>query len=132
MTRNLKRFSEADIEQIRLLASWNHSADAIGKVLGRDPLSIRKKCCALGIKLRKPRPDSRRIKLSPCAWSGLSAEARLRNTSPGRLARQLLEIVVRDKLFLAVIDPPPAMRHPIVIQCKADPRLAALGSARPA
>lgn len=105
----LRRFSADEIAAITMLASWGHSGDAIAKRLGRDALAIRKKCCALGVRLRKPSAASRRIKLSPLTWDGLLIEAALRNTSPGRLARQILEIVVRDKLFLAVIDPPPKM-----------------------
>jgi hypothetical protein len=67
----LERFSPDEIAKIKTLASWGHSGDAIAKVIGRDPLSIRKKCCAPGIRLRKASAASRRIKLPIPIWRAL-------------------------------------------------------------
>jgi hypothetical protein len=102
----MRRFTPAEIEKLRELASWGHSGDAIARSLNRDPLSIRKKCCALGIRLRKPSPDHRRIKLSPAAWRALEVEADRLGTSPGRLARLCIEAAARDHLVTAIIDAP--------------------------
>jgi hypothetical protein len=120
-----RRFTPADLERIRELASWGHSGDSIAKALGRDPLSIRKKCCALGIRLRKPSPDHRRIRLSTDAWGALEVEATRLGCSASRLARLCIEAVCRDGLFAAVIDAPVPRRRKMT---PAAPEIPALPS----
>src|SRR5258707_1388539 len=109
----MRRFTPAEITKLKELAAWGHDASSIGRQLGnRTPQSIRVKAVELGIKLRPVSADCRRIKLSAEAWDGLQTEARARGvSSPGRLARQLLEIIVRDRLYAAIIDPPPPPRR---------------------
>jgi hypothetical protein len=52
----------------------------------------------------------RRIKLSLQAWRVLQTEADRLGTSAGRLARLVVEVVARDRLFSAVIDAPVPQR----------------------
>jgi hypothetical protein len=100
----LRRFSDDEIEKLKFMASFGHDGKSIGRALNRSPESIRVKCVAYGIRLRPPKMDHRRIKLSVQAWRALQAEADRLGTSAGRLARLVIETVARDKLFGAVID----------------------------
>ena len=105
----VRRFKPDEIEKLKLMADFGHDGKSIARTLDRTPQAIRVKCVELGIRLRKPSPDSRRIRVSPDAWRGLGVEAARRSMSPGRLARLVIETVVKDRLIDAVIDAPP---HP--------------------
>jgi hypothetical protein len=121
----VKRFSPADIERIRFMADFGHSGVSIARSLNRSPQAIRVKCCELGISLRPPSADSRRFKLSPQCWHELQRVAAQRGAKPGRLARQLVELAVKDKLVDAIIDAePPKQRQ--MVKPPPDPLLAAL------
>lgn len=52
------------------------------------------------------------IALPPSALSALRGHAALMGCPPERLAAKLLEIIVRDQLVEAVIDPQPRKRAP--------------------
>ncbi len=112
----MRRFTPAEIEKLKLMASWGHDGKSIGRALDRTPQAIRVKCVELGIALRVPSANCRRVKISPETWEGLCAEAAQLGTSPGRLARQLVEVVVRDRLYAAVIDPPLATRRTTTVK----------------
>ena len=65
---------------------------------------MRVKAVELGIRLRPPSVDCRRVNLPETTWLGLKAVADRYGITVARLARLLIEIVVRDRLFDAVID----------------------------
>ena len=126
----MRRFTVEEIEKMRLMASVGHSGKAIGNALGRTPQSVRVKACELGIRLRRPSLEARRFKVPRSTWLALQDEAAKLNTSPGRLARQLLEVVVRDGLVNAVIDPAPLT--PRATATRPDVKWAAALAARAA
>ena len=104
----LRRFSPADIETLKFMASFGHDGKSIARSLGRTPQSVRVKAVEIGVSLRPPKMDHRRIKLSVQAWRALQTEADRLGTSAARLARLVVETVARDRLFSAVIDAPVA------------------------
>jgi hypothetical protein len=106
-----RRFTPADIERIRELAMWGHSGDGIAKALNRDPLSIRKKCCALGIRLRKPSAHGRRFKISREAWRKYQIKGEQLGASPSRLVRLVAEKAA--DIIDAVIDAPVPRRRKV-------------------
>ena len=103
---SLRRFSPADIEKLKFMASFGHDGKSIARALDRTPQSVRVKAVEIGVRLRPPKMEHRRIKLSVQAWRALQTEADRLGTSAGRLARLVVETVARDRLFSAVIDAP--------------------------
>src|SRR6516162_2384634 len=103
---SLRRFSPADIEKLKFMASFGHDGKSIARALDRTPQAVRVKAVEIGVSLRPPKMDHRRIKLSVQAWRALQTEADRLGTSAGRLARLVIETVARDRLFSAVIDAP--------------------------
>jgi hypothetical protein len=105
---SLLRFSPADIEKLKFMASFGHDGKSIARALDRTPQAVRVKAVEIGVQLRPPKMHHRRIKLSLQAWCALQTEADRLGTSAGRLARLIIETVARDRLFSAVIDAPTA------------------------
>ena len=105
---SLRRFSPADIEKLKFMASFGHDGKSIARALDRTPQAVRVKAVEIGVRLRPPKMEHRRIKLSVQAWRALQTEADRLGTSAGRLARLVIETVARDRLFSAVIDAPTA------------------------
>jgi hypothetical protein len=103
---SLRRFSPADIEKLKFMASFGHDGKTIARALDRTPRSVRVKVVEIGVRLRPPKMHHRRIKLSLQAWHALQTEADRLGTSAAQLARLVVETVVRDRLFSAVIDAP--------------------------
>jgi hypothetical protein len=66
---------------------------AIGAALNRTPQTIRVKAIELGIRLRPPSLDTRRIKLTFGTWAVLEGEARRFNMRPSKLARLVVEVL---------------------------------------
>lgn len=101
-------FSRDDIIKLRFYAGEGLPGTAIAKLLGRTPLSIRVKACSLGIPLRPKRRklDRLRIMIEPAIAARLDHHARMRGMNVPTLCRFLLNIVVNDNLFAAVIDTP--------------------------
>ncbi len=108
----MRRFTADDIAKLRLMAQCGHSGTGIARALNRTPQSVRVKACELGIRLRPPSIQHRRIKVPLETFQCLKAEALRLGTSPGRLARLLIETIVRDSLIHAVIDSPPPKPRP--------------------
>jgi len=109
----LRRFSESDIGTLRQMAERGHDGKSIALALGRTAQSVRVKAVELGIALRPPSLDTRRIKLKAGTWTVLESEARRFNTTPSRLARLIIETVVADDLVDAVLDGlPRSLRRP--------------------
>jgi hypothetical protein len=101
-------YSKDQIELIKLMHRNGHGGNSITRTLGVTPHSLRWKCQDLGIRLRKPRADDRLyVNLDAKTLVGLRAAADERNITPGGLVRQLVEQIVRDNIFSAVIDAPP-------------------------
>ena len=104
----MRRFTEAEIEKLRLMAECGHDGPTIARVLGRTPQAVRVKCVELGIRLRRPRADQEvRFEADFETVAGLRAAAAAKGTSVPRLARLLLETIVRDNLFDAIVDDQP-------------------------
>jgi hypothetical protein len=71
------------------------------------------KAVELGIALRPPSLDTRRIKLKFGTWAVLEGEARRFNMRPSKLARLIVETVIADDLLDAVLDGLPcSLRRP--------------------
>lgn len=109
----VRRFSKVELEKLKLMSEVGHDGKSIARALNRTPQAIRVKCVELGIRLRPPSMQHRRVKLPLQTWVALRAAAAARGTSPLRLARLLIEIIVKDDLFEAVIDPLPPPRGAI-------------------
>jgi hypothetical protein len=122
----LRRFSESDVATLRAMAERGSDDRAIGAVLNRTPQAIRTKAVELGVRLRPPSLDGRRIKLKAGTWAVLEAEGRRFKMQPSKLARLIIETVVADDLLDAVIDPPRSLRRPM----KRDPKWAGRLAAR--
>jgi hypothetical protein len=118
----VRRFTAAELERLRLMADFGHDGKSIARALGRTPQAIRVKCVELGIRLRRPSVEHRRVKLPLQTWQGLRAAATARGTTVAGLARLLIEIIVRDNLFSAVVDAPPPLRR--ATPSKPDPKWA--------
>jgi hypothetical protein len=111
----LRRFTPADIETIRLMASCGYLATAIAAKLGREPLAVRTKMVALGLPLRrrgKPKNGSR-FMIPDRLWTEISVAAAKRNVKPTKLCHLALEAIARDKMWDAVIDAPLPKRKPV-------------------
>ena len=102
----MRRFSDDEIEKLKFMASFGHDGKSIARALDRTPQAVRVKAVEVGVSLRPPKMDHRRIKLSVQAWRALQTEADRLGTSAGRLARLVIETVARDDLVSAVIDAP--------------------------
>ena len=102
----MRRFSPDEIEKLKYMASFGHDGKSIARALNRSPQSIRVKAVEIGVSLRPPKMEHRRIKLSLPARRALQTEADRLGTSAGRLARLIVETVARDKLIGAVLDVP--------------------------
>ena len=125
----MRRFTPAEIEKLRLRADFGHNGKSIARALDRPPQAIRVKCVELGIKLRPASIEHRRVKLPLETWATFRGAAEARGTTVARLAKLLIETIVRDDLFDAVIDPPPPKPRPMTLQRKVDPLAARLGGA---
>src|SRR6516162_11674129 len=86
---SLRRFSPADIEKLKFMASFGHDGKSIARALDRTPQSVRVKAVEIGVRLRPPKMHHRRVKLSLQAWRALQTEADRLGTSAGRLARSI-------------------------------------------
>jgi hypothetical protein len=107
----MHRFTPYEIDHIRLMASVGHAGTAIAKSLDRSPQSVRVKCVELGISLRPMKARAEvRTPVEDEVWQKLKIAAKERATSVPKLVRMLLRIIVRDRLFEAVIDPPTISR----------------------
>jgi hypothetical protein len=104
----MKRFTDHEIETLRLMQSSGYPATAIAEKLGRDPLSVRVKMVALGLPLRrrgKPRYGSRFL-IPAALWEAVSAAAWARNMKPTKLCHMALAAISRRNLWDTLIDEP--------------------------
>ena len=110
-------FTPAAIETIRDLASQGKSASEIADVIGSTAASVRTRCCQLKIKLgRRGRPSllvpqSRHIpvqrpvfRVRPAVYAALNRKAFHMQKSVVELVQMLLEVIVSDDLYEAVLD----------------------------
>src|SRR5271170_4097845 len=122
-------FTLAAIETIRKMADQGKTASEIADVIGSTAGSVRVNCSQLKIKLtRRGRPSVQRNKpnhiqgqrlilyVRPAAYSALNRKAAHMQKSPVDLAGFLLETIINDDLFEAVLDdgdsnPQPRVRH---------------------
>ena len=95
------------------MASWGHDGKSIAGSLDRTPAAIRVKCCELGIKLKPQSVGSRHVRLPVPVWEKLKAAAAAYNMTVVKLNALLIETIVRDDLFNAVLDVPPVRTKPI-------------------
>lgn len=121
----LRRFSPDDIATLKTMAARGHDGRTIALALGLPAEAIRTKAVALGVSLRPPSLDTRRVKFSPDVWAALEQWARRLHTRPSRLARIVVETCVNDDLLGAVLDLPRSLRRPANRDPKWAGRLAA-------
>jgi hypothetical protein len=101
----MNRFSEADIEKLRWMAELGHSGTSIARALDRTPQAVRVKTVVLGIRLRPNRkPQALRFKVPDELVGHLHAAGSRRGMKASALARLILQMVVKDKLYDAVLD----------------------------
>jgi hypothetical protein len=104
-------YSPKQVELIRLMHRNGHGGNSIARALNVTPQSLRWKCIDLGIKLRKPRVDNRvYVSINAHTMERLRAAADEHGMTPNGLVRQLVEQIVRDNLYSAVIDAPATPR----------------------
>jgi hypothetical protein len=103
----MRRFTPGDIEKLKLMASCGHDGRSIARALGREPLAIRKKAVAMGLSLRKPSTEFRRVRLPLPVWQALAEHAAAQNTTVQKVAALLLSTIAKDKLYAAVLDDEP-------------------------
>jgi len=105
------------IEIIRRLAGEGKSAADIASVIGSTAGSVRVKCCRLKIKLagrgrpRSPRTQPRQIEerklvvyLRAADYAALTRKAAHMQKSAAELSGKLLEAIVSDGIYQAVLD----------------------------
>ena len=115
--RRSHRFTPAAIEIVRRLAADGKSASEIADAIGSTAASVRVRCCQLKIKLahgacvdtphtqQQPfQEQSLTIRMYPEFYAGLEQEAARMGKSAAELARILLEAIVSDGIYAAVLD----------------------------
>jgi hypothetical protein len=112
------KFTPAAIAESRCLVDEGLRPAQIAQRLGYNLNSLRVRCSQLGIRLRPPRPPVRLghpnrpalevgqelpVYLSAHATDRLRQRASLNGTTDAELASELLQVIVRDNLFEAVL-----------------------------
>jgi hypothetical protein len=99
------RFTPREVDVLRTAVAEGMTGNEIADMLLRSPLSMRVKCCALGLKLRREKGEHElRFQLTKKTHARLKEIAKARGTSPSRFARLLVEVCVRDGLLLPIAD----------------------------
>jgi hypothetical protein len=99
------RYTARDIDQLRIAVAEGLTGNECAAMLQRSPLSIRAKCCALGLRLRREQGEHElRFQLTKRTHAAMRAIAKARATSPSRVARLWCEIIVRDGLAEQLVD----------------------------
>jgi hypothetical protein len=116
------RFSAADIDHLRLMVAEGFDGNTIATILLRSPLSIRVKCCALGLRLRHEKGQHElRFQLTERTHGKLKEIAKARGTSPSRFVRLLVEVCVRDGLLEPIADRTAALSVILQENCRERP-----------
>jgi hypothetical protein len=104
----VRRYTDDEVKLMRELVSYGYSGKQIAAKLGRDPLAIRAKMVAPGLPLRPLKVNRKRLRIviRDELWRGLQRAADARVMTVPRLARELLETVIRDEMAGAVLDVP--------------------------
>jgi hypothetical protein len=109
----MRVYSDEAIATLRALAAHGHSAISIAAKINRlyainvTPLSVRVKCCSLGVPLRAGKaPKQFRVLLRLDTRTILQKHAAERGVNAAKLAAQLLTVIVADGLVAAVLDVP--------------------------
>ncbi len=102
----MHRFTPAELEQIKVLAARGASGPSIAASLNVPAERIRKKCVELGIRLRRRHNTDNQVraKLDPAAFAMLVEYASARNETVAHVVRLVLQAVIYDGLFAAVLD----------------------------
>jgi hypothetical protein len=110
MSRKSTIFTPLVMSQVRLMLAMGKNGTQIAQELECDPDSLRAACNRAGIPLRQMRARvvegsiSIKITLTPDISDFLRKEARERGRSSTELAAEIIDAVVGDKLFSAVLD----------------------------
>ena len=115
--RRSYRFTPAAIEIVRRLAADGKSASEIADVIGSTAASVRVRCCQLKIRLVggactdtpdiRQRPFQKKnltIGMREEVYAELEQAAARMQKSTAELARTLLEAIVSDGIYAAVLD----------------------------
>jgi hypothetical protein len=99
-------FSDASFERIKAMVQENKSAEEIADAIGCTVSSLKVKCSQHRISLR--RPGHRRAYKHPSMTNFAHAKLRQKSKEMGitktALMYALLEVIVRDNLYDAVLD----------------------------
>jgi hypothetical protein len=101
-----RRFSDDDVATLKDMSAKGYAGPTIALALGCTAEAVRKKACALGIRLRAPSMAAQRIKLPGWCWRCLETEGRTFGIKPATMARLIIERCLTDDLVCAVIDAP--------------------------
>lgn len=115
--RRSHRFTPAAIEIVRRLAAEGKSASEIADAIGSTAASVRVRCCQLKIRLAggpcSDTPDTRQRPFQKKSltkgmreevYAELEQAAARMQKSTAELARTLLEAIVSDGIYAAVLD----------------------------
>jgi hypothetical protein len=97
------KYTSDQITTLRIMVGQRRSAEEIAAVLGRSPSSIRMMCSRLDLSLTDHRVLLR-VRVPPDVLVELKSEAAARQMPIETLARILLTVVAKDKIFEAVLD----------------------------
>jgi hypothetical protein len=116
------RFTPREIELLRTAVAEGMTGNEIADMLLRSPLSIRVKCCALGLKLRREKGEHElRFELTKKTHERLREICKQRATSPSRFVRLLVDVCVRDGLLEQIADRTAALSVLLKENCRQRP-----------
>jgi hypothetical protein len=122
-----KILTKAVLATIPALVDGGLTAYEIAEELGCKITTLRVRCSQEKISLRRPgsrpqRPDLLTIRMSTEALAQLQNRALLFGTTRANVARELLETIVRDKLYDAVLDDLDPSLRPMTIALRGHNR----------
>ncbi len=102
----MRRFTPGEIEQIKVLAARGATGPSIAASLNVPAERIRKKCVELGVRLRRRHNTDNQVraKLDAAAFQMLCEYATAHNETVASVVRLVLQAVIYDGLFAAVLD----------------------------
>jgi hypothetical protein len=118
-----KLYTKETFDLIRELAPYK-SASAIASMIGSTPSSLYNKCLAAGIKMKREKRKRHRlsVELGNKVVEELDAIAAKRNISLETLVRNVMNIIVKDKMINAILDgeEPARKMKTLTLACSAD------------
>jgi hypothetical protein len=105
MTQSTRRFTPEQVETIERMVADGHSSVVIARQLNCKPSAVRAKCAALGLTLRRSKPEhGARFSVPKNVYEILAREGAARGMSANSLAAKLLTIIAEDDMTTTMID----------------------------